>query len=198
MPYLHWSDEREYLSMQRSLEAINGMELGVESSQVSRVSSYDPSLTRMESNTLMKREPSITSFKPSPSTKREVPHKIGKFYITPGFESPFIEEKAQEIREASQRRGLDGKGRWDRYIWEIDHNGLGIDERLLRSYVYDRRPMHLRRTLDRSYYKTLTDKDINARDKDQVVYRYTEKVMRLKYPRMIMVDQLWLWIIDES
>jgi hypothetical protein len=50
--------------------------------------------------------------------------------------------------------------------------------------------LHIRRTLDQSYYWTL--KDTEARDKDQVVGRATEN----DNPRLIMVDQLWMWILD--
>lgn len=73
---------------------------------------------------------------------------------------------------------------------------LDADERLLRKYVTHRdRPLHIRRTLDQSYYWTL--KDTQARDRDQVVYRATEKADH-QDARLVMVDQLWLWILDGS
>jgi hypothetical protein len=81
-------------------------------------------------------------------------------------------------------------------------------------------PLHTRRTLDQAYYWTM---DTKYRDRDQVVSRgtkiattsnahpflctareengdpcakCTENVK--KTPRVVMVDQLWMWILDES
>src|SRR5436305_14863939 len=93
-----------------------------------------------------------------------------------------------------------------------------LDEKLTYEYLHQRPPLHPRRTLDQSYYGTL--KNTGTRDRDQVVYRATtpanhnceeyidsrdsrkkcaqcqEDIKML--PRLIMVDQLWLWILDES
>lgn len=66
------------------------------------------------------------------------------------------------------------------------------DEKLLRKHLLSERPVHIRRTLDQSYYWTL--KDTSSRDRDQVVYRATKD----QNPRIVMVDQLWLWILDGS
>ncbi|KAL2063961.1 hypothetical protein VTL71DRAFT_4455 [Oculimacula yallundae] len=87
------------------------------------------------------------------------------------------------------------------------------EQELLKTYLYHDPPFHPRRTLDQSYYWTL--KTTKKRDRDQVVYRGTapekefmhsgtheksgcrhcERDIR-KVPRVIMVDQLWLWILD--
>ncbi|KAI1752983.1 hypothetical protein F4782DRAFT_540010 [Xylaria castorea] len=66
------------------------------------------------------------------------------------------------------------------------------DEHLLRESISAEAPLHIRRTLDQYYFPTL--EDTSARDRDQVVYRGT------KYgtPRVVMVDQLWLWIINDN
>ncbi len=51
-----------------------------------------------------------------------------------------------------------------------------------------------RRTLDQYFYTHL---DTTAhRDRDQVVYRYTKNSSQV--PKMFMVDQLWLWVINGS
>jgi hypothetical protein len=93
-----------------------------------------------------------------------------------------------------------------------------IEERLIFEYLHAKPPLHPRRTLDQSYYSAL--KDTGTRDRDQVVYRATtpaghdcaeivdeedpyQKCRQCqedvkKVPRLIMVDQLWLWILDES
>ena len=87
-----------------------------------------------------------------------------------------------------------------------------VDEKLLFEYVHADPPLQPRRTLDQSYYGAL--KSTQARDRDQVVYRATAPMAHecdieegrclicqensQKLPRLIMVDQLWLWILDES
>lgn len=90
--------------------------------------------------------------------------------------------------------------------------------KLIDKYLHDKPPLHPRRTLDQSYYGTL--KDTKTRDRDQVVYRATAPVAHhdpnsddgmasrekceqcqediRKVSRLIMVDQLWLWILDGS
>lgn len=71
------------------------------------------------------------------------------------------------------------------------------DEKLLRAHLMTERPVHIRRTLDQSYYWTL--KDTSVRDGDQVVFRATSKPDQDHLlPRVVMVDQLWLWILDGS
>lgn len=87
------------------------------------------------------------------------------------------------------------------------------DERVIYENLHGDPPLHPRRTLDQSYYGVL--KNTQTRDRDQVVYRATtpqrhdcardedgkcaqcqEDVKMV--PRVIMVDQLWMWILDES
>ncbi|TVY93931.1 hypothetical protein LAWI1_G000709, partial [Lachnellula willkommii] len=97
------------------------------------------------------------------------------------------------------------------------------DEKIIERYLMGRPPLHPRRTLDQSYYWTL--KDTSRRDRDQVVYRETAPSPKLvkahhsctkkdptekdktcdqclenvrKTPRVVMVDQLWMWVLDEN
>jgi hypothetical protein len=88
------------------------------------------------------------------------------------------------------------------------------DERLVTKYLNAKAPLHPRRTLDQFYYWTL--KDTRTRDRDQVVYRGTAPARDLmhsncvkracehcqatvrKIPRVVMVDQLWMFILDKS
>jgi hypothetical protein len=74
---------------------------------------------------------------------------------------------------------------------EMDYEA---DERLLRDHLHQTPPLHIRRTLDQSYFWTL--EDTTSRDKDQVVYRGTKGGKNWN-ARVVMVDQLWLWILDE-
>lgn len=56
-------------------------------------------------------------------------------------------------------------------------------------------PLQIRRTLDHYYYSHL--ESTSRRDSDQVVQRYTSKFIDVD-PKMFMVDQLWLWILDDG
>ncbi|KAI1121764.1 hypothetical protein F5Y10DRAFT_271759 [Nemania abortiva] len=98
------------------------------------------------------------------------------------------------------------------------------DRRLLQKYLPEDPPIHPRRTLDQAYYWTL--KSTKKRDKDQVLFRGTTVArdafhrpdkkeykcpehadMRGKdcevcrnnirmVSRVVMVDQLWMWVLD--
>jgi len=71
------------------------------------------------------------------------------------------------------------------------------DVRMLRDHLHAKPPMHSRRTLDQSYYWKLANTD--NRDEDQVVYRATMQGKNIsRTTRVVMVDQLWLYILDES
>lgn len=74
-------------------------------------------------------------------------------------------------------------------------------EALLRNYLFAEKPLHLRRTLDQSYYTSLSDTKV--RDEDQVAERHA---LRQKHwdpreridPCLLMVDQLWLWALERD
>ncbi|KAK4182905.1 magnesium transport protein cora [Podospora australis] len=83
------------------------------------------------------------------------------------------------------------------------------EEMLMKKYLHAQPPLHPRRTLDQAYYGAL--RSTRARDRDQVVYRGTTpephdcvgmevcpqcKEDVRKTPRLVMVDQLWMWILD--
>ncbi|KAH8600083.1 hypothetical protein B0O99DRAFT_726757 [Bisporella sp. PMI_857] len=73
-----------------------------------------------------------------------------------------------------------------------------LNVRELRDHLYPELnpPTHPRRTLDQSYYCNLADTEL--RDQDQVVYRGTRAGKSLsKTTKIIMVDQLWLYVLDE-
>ena len=64
--------------------------------------------------------------------------------------------------------------------------------------------IHVSRTLDQSYYEMM--EDTAKRDHDQVVYRYTsgrkgentEPAEQSSTAKLLMVNQLWIWRIDDS
>ncbi len=87
------------------------------------------------------------------------------------------------------------------YLWMAAKLFQLIDEaadwRLIGDHLCTQSPLHPRRTLEQYYYWTA--EDTTARDRQQVVYRGTR--MRNDpeaIPRVVMVDQLWMWILDES
>ncbi|TGO28752.1 hypothetical protein BPAE_0023g00170 [Botrytis paeoniae] len=73
---------------------------------------------------------------------------------------------------------------------------LEPDIKLLHSHLHENPPFHPRRTLDQSYYFKLENTD--SRDKDQVVSRSTNERRKIHgSTRVVMVDQLWMYILDE-
>lgn len=73
--------------------------------------------------------------------------------------------------------------------------GYEQDEKLLREHVTKDPPLHIRRTLYQ--YRFPGRADNQTRDKEQVVYRGT-RAGRGSQSRLLMVDQLWLWVLDNS
>jgi vacuolar-type H+-ATPase subunit C/Vma6 len=64
---------------------------------------------------------------------------------------------------------------------------------LIRIYRQKDHPLHIRRTLDQFYYYMLNN--TSDRDKGQVVSRYVKRTFG--DPSLVMmVDQLWLWVLD--
>jgi hypothetical protein len=73
------------------------------------------------------------------------------------------------------------------------------DVRLLRQHLHplEHPPLHPRRTLDQSYH--WKQESTELRDQDQVVYRHTKADSRIRRTaKLVMVDQLWLYVLDDS
>ncbi len=73
-----------------------------------------------------------------------------------------------------------------------------LNNHLIRGYLYHSvnwklPPLQPRRTLDEYFYTHL--ESTLERDQDQVVYRYTKWSPE---PKIFMVDQLWLWVLNEG
>jgi hypothetical protein len=74
------------------------------------------------------------------------------------------------------------------------------DEMLIRAHLATSTvSLHVRRTLDQSFYHNI---DTESRDQDQVVYRYQLKGKNHDDPdvdpKIVMVDQLWLWVLGKG
>lgn len=70
-----------------------------------------------------------------------------------------------------------------------------LDKKLMEAYKG--RVVHGSRTLDQYYYWSLTDEETKRRDNDQVVTRYLED-KKCATSKLLRIDMLWLWVIDES
>lgn len=69
---------------------------------------------------------------------------------------------------------------------------LTRDQKLVKVYLNDEHPLHIRRTLDQYYYHTAAD--TGMRDEDQLLGCY--QVKKGLQPKILtMVDQLWLWVL---
>ncbi|KAK4660142.1 hypothetical protein QC762_116530 [Podospora pseudocomata] len=84
----------------------------------------------------------------------------------------------------------------------IEPPGESLMTLLLRGYLRPRRndtSLHCRRTLDQFTYRTL--ESTQERDDNQVMLKWSRKhrqdINSSKYP-LLMVDQLWLWILDDK
>jgi hypothetical protein len=116
-------------------------------------------------------------------------------------------EKLADIPEGSQPRN-EGPGRKPRLAPEQYPQpeqrvriALGqLDEVLIKAYSLSNTPgqlppLQLRRTLDQYFYTHLLS--TYERDTDQVVLRYTRDSPTME-PKIFMVDQLWLWVLNGS
>jgi len=105
-------------------------------------------------------------------------------------------ENPSKLGERKKVRGALGE-----YLLQVArvYDALDIepDVRILRDHLHKDPPLHARRTLDQSYYWKLQNTD--GRDEDQVVYRETKRGKNIsRTSRVIMVDQLWLYVLDDS
>jgi hypothetical protein len=67
------------------------------------------------------------------------------------------------------------------------------DELSFRAYLQHSSPLHVRRTLDQWLYYMLPD--TRQRDTDQVVTRWARDWLGHPRHNILMVDQLWLWVV---
>lgn len=108
------------------------------------------------------------------SKDQELLHKHRKISVTDDPKKPHVLKKAEDPKTTAEPP-------------------LSKDQKLIHAYLLNAPPLHPRRTLDQFYYSAF---DTEARDQDQVVYRYCDRhKMELK---VFMVDQLWLWILGKG
>jgi len=118
-----------------------------------------------------------------------------------GFGAPGELEKQKETKQKEKKqppKELTPLGQYLLHIAKLyDAMDVEPDVRLLRDHLFQNPPLHARRTLDQSYYWKLPNTD--GRDQDQVVYRETKEGKNIsRTTRVVMVDQLWMYILDDS
>lgn len=62
---------------------------------------------------------------------------------------------------------------------------------LIQAYLKDSKGLHVRRTLDQSHYSMLPSTE--DRDVDQILIKHGKDKTS---PKVVMVDQLWLWMFE--
>jgi hypothetical protein len=118
------------------------------------------------------------------------------------WNSPEISNTEEHDPEAEERNTTP-------YHDDFDDDDDGDDDddwrAQIEAYLTHDPPLHPRRTLDQSYYHMLPS--TSTRDSDQVVARRAKKEKReglanewqkIEGHNVLMVDQLWLWIIKTS
>lgn len=118
--------------------------------------------------------------KPKPSEERPSRVWSGISSVLSGFSDGIRGEKSNrwEVRKREEKVG----------------KGELSDRKLIQHYLNSDPPLHIRRTLDQFHY--FMTEDTTDRDSDQVIGRYFKKKFPKKPKPIMMVDQLWLWIIN--
>ncbi|KAH7369612.1 hypothetical protein BKA65DRAFT_385928 [Rhexocercosporidium sp. MPI-PUGE-AT-0058] len=183
MPYLHWETDRKRTKFDEIMRNIGESHAKEE---------FDRLHNPLKANANGTAAPANDTAAPANRTSAPTNHLTSKGILAPASKVGKILYRAALLSEA------------------IDNYQ---EQELLKTYLYHNPPFHPRRTLDQSYYWTL--KTTKKRDRDQVVYRGTAPKKQFmhsgehrkpgcphcrmdsrKVPRVIMVDQLWLWILD--
>ncbi|KAI6849680.1 hypothetical protein KC332_g1508 [Hortaea werneckii] len=154
----------------------------------------------------------------SPSRPREAPESVKKararsakypetnvFLFAPylHFETDLRRREMQKALQAMQTAKLTaGDGRQVVCTMTADNEVLESSPEFALYQAHLHSELHIRRTLDQSFYRTI---DTDARDTDQVIYRYEQELSESKQqedPRddvkVLMVDQLWMWILGDD
>ncbi|KAF2003204.1 hypothetical protein P154DRAFT_99544 [Amniculicola lignicola CBS 123094] len=177
MPYLHWETFSAYQKRLRSIDA------ALENIDFGRRRPLPEDLLSPYTTAKWKRQTALFKMKKFQTADKVIADK-GKAKVTKRQRTHITKE---EIEDRLVTRYYD-------YYGEDRVNSLNVGH----NHPLLLHPLHVRRTLDRSYYYALEEAEIRKRDVDQVLYRYTYGELELYDPMMIMVDQLWLWVIDEQ
>ena len=115
--------------------------------------------------------------------------------------SPYLhfetDNQRQEMQAVAKRATGDLEGKQVRFDSGHPIQQTTPDELLIKAFLNPPiSNLHPRRTLDQSFYRTI---DTDFRDRTQVVYRYAKKHGSSQEPlKVLMVDQLWMWIVGKD
>ena len=103
---------------------------------------------------------------------------------------PLRPQPSQRVEEADPNKNLRSE----------EEEALLKELALFRAYLDNsEQPLHIRRTLDQSFYHHV---DTKHRDTDQVIHRFQKEIQRCVdldiEPKVLMVDQLWMWVIGKK
>ncbi|KAL2070267.1 hypothetical protein VTL71DRAFT_13293 [Oculimacula yallundae] len=171
MPYLHWETYERYKKMSQVMK----MATEERNRNLPRVWGNRPELARIVN--MVHLQQGDMSFLVSNAQK------------TTGKQSLFQSSKPKQRSPLGE------------YLLQIAklYDALDIepDIRILTDHLHKEPPLHARRTLSQSYLGKIPNTD--ARDENQVVYKATKAGKNFhKSPRMLMVDQLWLYVLDDN
>jgi hypothetical protein len=171
MPYLHWETDKRRRKMAEVMKEV----------------------TQRHQRDLRKEFPHLKE------ERDDIAKIVEKVRIRYGTRVPSDDVTKKPHQENHKRTPL------GQYLLDIanvyDAMDIEPDVRLLSEHLHPHEtktpPLHGRRTLDQSYYWKL--ENTGRRDKDQVVYRGTKAGNSIyRTTRVIMVDQLWLYVLDDS
>jgi len=228
MPYLYWETDRKRKTVSDLVEMENKKH-SMRFREYSRLQARRKMQMRREIGNALPSRRSRTDSEEL-TTKQELRRAKGFFQVTSkdvprwtlgGLRWPRFDKSGRLLVKSPLGQYLMDAGR----LYEA--MSTYRDEKVIEKYLYNDPPLHIRRTLDQSYYWSL--KSTAGRDRDQVVYRATRENPKLqhrlepgtlqwlghtdytnehgceqcransrKLPRLIMVDQLWMWILDEE
>lgn len=216
MPYLHWDISRKREQFASEIDRI------VASSSLQKLEDEKRSKkARIDARTKLPKPDNFTGphQRPTAALAREHSHVMAKIENI----EEAVEAKRPFTKPFESRNRL---GRFLLSAARL-HESMTIyrDKMLLKKYLPNNPPIHPRRTLDQAFYWTLNS--TKKRDKDQVVYRGTTTRPAdfhrynvddgvfpdhtgllghcrtctsniKKVSRVVMVDQLWMWVLDEK
>ncbi|CZR55147.1 related to ankyrin repeat protein [Phialocephala subalpina] len=142
----------------------------------------------------MRRSNGLDSPRPSSAAKKESSQPSGNVFAFMPYLHFETTRRRQEMQNAirraeTMRSPLCRLGKAETY-----------DEMLIRAHLNTSTvSLHVRRTLDQSFYHNI---DTSNRDQDQVVYRYqlranAEEDFEVD-PKIVMVDQLWMYVLGKD
>ncbi|KAH6719497.1 hypothetical protein BKA61DRAFT_714014 [Leptodontidium sp. MPI-SDFR-AT-0119] len=175
MPYLHWESHKKRKKMSEEIQKITQKHL---ETQVHVTEDMKREFIKMSDQIRIQHARAMTFHNPNqPKSKGKEDEKEKKKPAKPLTPGPLG---------------------W--YLLNIaklyDAMDVEPDVRVLRDHLFQDPPLHTRRNLDQSYYWKLPNTD--GRDQDQVVYRGTKEGKHIsRTTRVVMVDQLWMYILDD-